>query len=165
MKNLKEYIPYIVILLVVIIVKAYIITPIEVNGESMYPTLYNRDIMILNKLKTEFGEIKRFDIVVVKYDGKYLIKRVIALPGETIEYKDSKLYINGTEMKETFLKENVKTDDFKLEGKIPNDYYFVVGDNREVSLDSRYLGAFSKSKIAGKTSLTVFPFNRIGYKD
>ena len=87
MKNFKEYLPYIAILLFVIFIKAYVITPIEVNGDSMYPTLNNRDIMILNKVQTELGEVKRFDIVVVKYDGKYLIKRVIGLPGETIEFK------------------------------------------------------------------------------
>ena len=118
-----------------------------------------------NKVQTELGEVKRFDIVVVKYDGKYLIKRVIALPGETLEYKDSKLYINGEEIEETFLEADVKTDNFKLSGKVPENYYFVVGDNREVSLDSRYLGAFSRSKIIGKTTLTIFPFNRVGYKD
>ena len=165
MKNFKEYLPYIAILLFVIFIKAYVITPIEVNGDSMYPTLNNRDIMILNKVQTELGEVKRFDIVVVKYDGKYLIKRVIGLPGETIEFKDNKLYIDGVETEENFLKEDVKTDNFKLEGKIPDNYYFVVGDNRPVSLDSRYLGAFSRSKIIGKTALTVFPFNRVGYKD
>ena len=165
MKNLKEYLPYIAILFIVIFIKAYIITPIEVNGDSMYPTLNNRDIMILNKVQTELGEVNRFDIVVVKYDGKYLIKRVIGLPGETLEFKDNKLYINDKEMKQDFLNDDVKTDNFKLEGKIPENYYFVVGDNRPVSLDSRYLGAFSRNKIIGKTTLTIFPFDRLGYKD
>lgn len=172
-KNLKETIlellPYLIILITVLLVKTYLIAPVQVHGSSMMSTLHNNDIMILNKANYKFNEIKRFDIVVIKYDNKYIIKRVIGLPGESIEYKDNKLYINGKYYKEDFLDSDKKTKDFNLkditgENEIPEGEYFVMGDNREDSLDSRYVGTFSKKQIEGKTKLTIFPFNRIGNK-
>lgn len=168
-KIILEIIPYVVILIIVILVKTYIVSPIQVNGRSMNDTLNDKDIMILNKLHYRFNDIKRFDIVVVKYENTYLIKRVIGLPGENIEYKDNKLYIDGKNIKEDYLDKDTYTSDFKLkdiieEEKIPNNKYFVMGDNRQHSTDSRVLGVFDKKLIEGKTSLTVFPFNRLGNK-
>ena len=165
----KEIVPYIIILIIVLLVKTYLIAPIQVNGSSMMTTLHNNDIMILNKIHYRFNDIKRFDIVVVKYNNKYIIKRVIGLPGESIEYKDNKLYINGKYYKEEFLDNNTKTKDFNLEevigkNEIPEGHYFVMGDNREDSLDSRIVGTFTKKQIKGKTKLTILPFNRIGNK-
>ncbi len=161
MKILKEYGPYLTILLVVVLLKIYIMTPIAVNGDSMYPTLKNNDIMLLDKSNKK---INRFDIVVIRYGDKYLIKRVIGLPGETVKFEDNVLYINGKEYEQDFLEENVVTKDFDLKGKIPKDFYFVMGDNRGVSLDSRMLGSFSIDKIDGKANFTIFPFNRLGNK-
>ena len=88
---LKEYVPYIIVLILVILVKKYIVTPVKVNGNSMNDTLKNGDIMILNIIGYRFHDIKRFDIVVVDDGDEYLIKRVIGLPGEEIEYKDEQL--------------------------------------------------------------------------
>lgn len=165
MKNfIKEIYPYLIVLLLVILVKSYIISPVQVNGDSMYGTLHNNDIMILNKMSYNFDEIKRFDIVVINYKEKHLIKRVIGLPGETVEVKDNKLYINDKYIEETYLENNTITLNYKLDGKIPDGYYFVMGDNREVSLDSRALGLFSKSKIEGKAEFTIYPFTRFGSK-
>ena len=94
-------------------------------------------------------------------DGdEYLIKRVIGLPGETIEYKDNQLYVNGKKIKDNYGSE--KTEDFKT--KVPKDSYYALGDNRTNSRDSRYYGAFHKKKILGKTKLIIFPFNRFGNK-
>ena len=169
-KNIiKEIIPYVVILIVVILIKTYLVSPIQVNGVSMMNTLHDRDIMILNKINYRFNKIKRFDIVVVKYQDTYLIKRVIGLPGESIEYKDNKLYVDGKYIKEDFLSQDTITEDFTLndvinEKTIPKNTYFVMGDNREHSSDSRVLGVFSKKEIEGKTSLTIFPLGRIGNK-
>lgn len=158
----KEILSYIIIIIVVLLIKHYIITPIKVNGNSMNNTLKDKDIMILDKISYRFQEIKRFDIVVVKKGNDYLIKRVIGLPGETVEYKNNKLYINGKNIDEKFIHE--KTNDFIMEEKIPDDCYFVVGDNRPISNDSRYIGVINKKDILGKTSLVIFPFSRIGVK-
>ena len=160
--KLKEVIEFILIIIIVFLIKYFVITPIRVNQSSMNNTLYDKDIMILNKISYRFVDIKRFDIVVIKKDDEYLIKRVIGLPGELIEYKDNKLYVNDKLVDENFL--HKKTDDYKLDKKIPEKYYFVVGDNRPDSLDSRYFGLVKKDEILGKTSLVIFPFNHFGIK-
>ena len=158
----KEILSYIIIIVVVLLIKHYVITPIKVNGNSMNNTLKNKDIMILDKISYRFQEIERFDIVVIKKGNDYLIKRVIGMPGETVEYKNNKLYINGKNIDEKFIHE--KTNDFIMEEKIPDDCYFVVGDNRPVSNDSRYIGVINKKDILCKTSLVIFPFSRFGIK-
>ena len=157
---IKEWLPYILIIIVVILIKQFIVTPIRVNGDSMNPTLYDGDIMILNRIGYKLNGLKRFDIVVVKKEKEYLIKRVVGFPGEEIEYKNNKLYVNGKLIKDKYGKKSTK--DFKT--KIPKGKYFVMGDNRDNSLDSRYLGAFKKKEILGKTNFTLFPFNRFGKK-
>ncbi len=159
-KFIKEYVPYIIVLILVILIKKYVVTPVKVNGDSMRDTLYNGDIMILNIIRYRFNDIKRFDIVVVDEGDEYLIKRIIGLPGEKIEYKNDQLYVNGKKVKDSY--GNGETDDFKI--SVPKNSYFVLGDNRLHSLDSRFFGSFKKSKILGKTKLTIFPFSRIGNK-
>ena len=88
-KFIKEYLPYLVIIILVLLVKRYIVSPVKVNGESMMTTLHHGDIMILNSSAYYFDDIERFDIVVVKAKNEYIIKRVIGLPGETVEYRDN----------------------------------------------------------------------------
>ena len=146
-----------------LLIKFFVFSPIKVNGSSMEPNLKDGDIMILNEIGYYLNGVKRFDIVVVNTDGKKIIKRVIGLPGEQIEYRDNKLYVNGEEVEENF--KHGETKDFSLSDinleTIPSDYYFVVGDNRGNSKDSRIIGAIHKSKIVGKTNLIIFPFDRI----
>ena len=161
-EKVKEIISYIIVIIVVIFVKQFIITPIRVNQSSMNNTLYDKDIMILDKISYRFSDIKRFDIVVIKKDKEYLIKRVIGLPGETVEYKDNKLYINGELVEESF--NHKDTEDYILNKEIPEGYYFVVGDNRPDSLDSRYIGLINKKDILGKTNLVLYPFSHFGTK-
>ncbi len=156
----KEYVPYILILIFVLLVKKFVVTPIKVNGISMNDTLKNGDVMILNIIGYRFHDIERFDIVVVDEGEEYLIKRVIGLPGEEVKYEDQQLYINGKKVKDSY--GIGETSDFKV--KVPKNSYYVLGDNRMHSLDSRFFGAFSKDKIVGKTQFTIFPFNRIGNK-
>lgn len=163
-EKIKGLLPYIIIIVVVLFIKFFIVTPIKVNGESMYPTLEEGDIMLLNKTAYYFNEPKRFDIVVVDMPDEYLIKRVIGLPGEHIEYKDNILYVDGKEVKESF--EHAKTEDFDIKElgseTIPSDCYLVLGDNRENSLDGRKLGFMKKDQLLGKTDFIILPFNRIG---
>lgn len=165
-KFIKEVWPYILILFIVVIIKAFIVSPIRVNGPSMKDTLQDKDIMILDKVSYRFHDIKRFDIVVIHLDEEDIIKRVIALPGEKVEYKDNKLYINGKRVKEKF--KHAETDDFDLSGfetkKVPKNSYFVLGDNRKESLDSRVIGYIPKSRIVGHATFTVLPFSRWGSK-
>ena len=160
--TVKEILSYVIIIIVVLLIKQFIVTPIRVNQSSMNNTLFDKDIMILDKISYRFKDIKRFDIVVIKRNKEYLIKRVIGLPGDMIEYKDNKLYVNNEIVKEDFL--HKQTDDYKLEKVIPDNYYFVVGDNRPNSLDSRVIGLISKDEILGRTNLVIFPFNHFGIK-
>ena len=129
----------------------------------MYPTLKDGEILLLKKYDKS---IERFDIVVVNIGKTKIVKRVIGLPGETIEYKNNKLYVNNKEIEEEFLNAEIKTSDFDLEkliiDKIPENYYFVVGDNRNDSTDSRILGVISKEDIVGVTNFSIFPFDRFG---
>lgn len=159
---MKEFLPYFIIILVVILIKMFVVSPIRVNGPSMEDTLHNKDIMILDEISYRFQQVKRFDIVVLHYEDEYLIKRVVGLPGEKVMYVDQKLYINGKYVKETF--EHDKTEDFS-EVKLGKDEYFVMGDNRDNSTDSRVIGAISKKVIRGKTNFTLYPFDRFGKKE
>ena len=164
MKNLKNVLSYVIVIVLALLIKEYIFSPIKVNGSSIYPTLEDGDIMILNEIGYHLNGINRFDIVVVKKDNDRIIKRVIGLPGETVSYKDNKLYINGNEVKEDFthdITHNFDLSEIDVE-VIPEDYYFVVGDNRGNSKDSRMIGLVSKSEIKGKTNLILYPFKKIG---
>lgn len=161
MKLLKECIPYIIIIAVVILIRTFLITPVRVQGTSMVPTLEDKQILLLNKWNHNY---ERFQIVVLDYHGTKLVKRIVGLPGDNVFYQKGKLYINDKEVKETF--QHGKTGDFKLEelgyDEIPNDYYFVMGDNRMNSTDSRTIGLVAKKDILGTTNFSLFPFNRFG---
>lgn len=145
--------------------------PFTVSGASMYPTLHNRDRMVLSKI----GDIHRFDVVILKAPDENVeyIKRVIGMPGDTIEMKSGVLYINGKKVDQPFInhealaKQTVFIDDFTLESltgesKVPEGKYFVLGDNRGVSKDSRMIGFIDRSAIEGKAVFTIWPFGRIG---
>ena len=155
MRFIKEVLPYIVILLVVILIRTYIITPVIVNGESMSPTLKNNELLLLKKYDKK---IERFDIVVFKYNDSRLIKRVIGLPGDKVEYKDGKLYINNEEMVDPF--SNI-TKDFKYIGVVSENSYFVLGDNRNDSVDSRMIGSVTKDMLLGSTDLSIWPIKTL----
>lgn len=161
-EKIKEILEFIVIIIIVLLIKQFVITPIRVNQSSMNNTLYDKDIMILDKISYRFKKIERFEIVVIKKDREYLIKRIIGLPGEKVLYKDNKLYINDKLVEENFL--HKKTDDYELEEVIPDNYYFVLGDNRVNSLDSRSFGLIKKEEIMGKTNLVIYPFSHFGIK-
>lgn len=157
MKKLKELMPYIIIVVVVVLVRSFIVTPGLVNGASMEPTLYNNELVLINKIGLNKG-INRYDIVVVKYENSTIIKRVIGLSNETVEYIDNTLYINGEKV--STLVDFEYTKDFKLTaGK---NEYIVLGDNRNISKDSRIIGPVKESDIIGKVDLVLFPFSKFG---
>lgn len=137
----------------------------------MENVLSQGNMVVMEKI----SEIKRFDVIVFQLsDGTIYIKRVIGLPGESISYQDDQLRIDGKVVKEPFLMKNIKSDhenaayttDFNLqeltgETKLPSDSYFVLGDNRRVSKDSRSFGTVSKADILGKARFVYYPFDEI----
>ena len=142
MRIIKELIPYVFIIVIVVLIRTFIVTPVIVSGSSMDPTLNNGNILILNKLAKTYN---RDDIVVidVKVNGKRerIVKRIIGLPGETVKYDNNILYINGKRTHDDF---RMKTRDYDLSkyteyDKIPEGYYFVLGDNRTNSMDGRII--------------------------
>lgn len=165
----------VIAVLLAAIIRYFFFAPILVDGLSMMPTLKDQDRMVVNKISYKIGEPKRFDIVVFHAtEEKDYIKRVIGLPGDTIEYKDDTLYINGKAYKEPYLDEYKEqvidgplTEPFTLEEitgetTIPEGEVFVMGDNRRYSKDSRHIGTVSISEILGKTSLVYWPMDDFG---
>ena len=150
-------------LLIVFICFKFIFISAEVVGTSMYPTLQDGDRGFSFIISRNI-EIKRFDICVIDSNkaSELLVKRVIGLPNEKIEYKDNKLYINGEYIKEDFLSEDVYTNDFSY--VLGEDEYFCLGDNREVSRDSRSYGSFIKEEIKSTGFFAYYPFDRFGLK-
>lgn len=161
MGKIKDSISFIVIILAIILVRLFIVTPVRVDGPSMNDTLHDGDILLLDKYDNKY---ERFEIVVFNYNGERLIKRIIGLPGEVVSYKNNKLYINGNEIEDNY--GLGYTEDFELKDlnltKIPDNEYLVMGDNRNDSLDSRYFGTISKDKILGSVKYRLFPFNKFG---
>ena len=160
MKWWKEILPYAVILIVVVLIRTFIVTPIKVHGQSMYDTLNGEEIMILNKL----AKINRYDIVVtdLKVNGKKedtLIKRVFGLPGETIKCENGMIYVNNKRVDDPYA--YGKTADFE-EITLGEDEYFVLGDNRGISLDSHIFGPIKRQDIKGVTNFVIWPLNRFG---
>ncbi len=170
-KEILSYLKIIVITAIVVLgCKQFLFAPIKVQGVSMYPTYHDKDIIIVSKT----SKIERFDQIVFQSptEDELYIKRVIGLPGDTVEMKDDVLYVNGKAYKEDYV--NRQTDDpnqlritenFNLEQllnekKVPEGKYFVLGDNRLRSSDSRHYGLISKDAIYGEAKLTVYPFNR-----
>lgn len=157
MKIIKEIIPYIVIVVVVVLIRTFIITPVRVDGDSMKNTLKNGDILLLYKL----GSINRLDIIVLdeEKDNEKIIKRVIGLPGETVAIKKGKIYINDKVIDDEYAYgETSDYDKVTLE----DDEYFILGDNRLISKDSRYFGPIKENEIKGKIVFRLFPFTKIG---
>lgn len=167
---LKDASAYIITIVVVLVLVNYVGTIQQNVGPSMSPTLENGDAFLLNKLAYKVSDVKRGNIVVFNYDDtKYLVKRVIGLPGDKIEYRKNVLYINGNAYAEDFLPDDTVTNDFTMEdirgtvdSKIPEGMYLVLGDNRGNSMDSRQIGLIKEEDIIGKTSIRIWPFNHMG---
>ncbi|MDE6284746.1 MAG: signal peptidase I [Bacilli bacterium] len=158
MQRIKELIPYVIIIIVVILIRTFIVTPVRVDGSSMDKFLQDGNILLLYRL----GKIHRYDIVVLdeKADDEIIIKRVIGMPGETIEIKNNKIFINEEEIDDDYaFGETSNYEKITLK----DDEYFLLGDNRLISKDSRSFGPINKSDIKGVTTIRLYPFNKIGF--
>jgi signal peptidase I len=166
-------------LIIALLVKAFLFQAFYIPSDSMVPTLKTNDRVIVNKLSYRLHKVHRGDIVVFTTpkgaDGKPvdptikdLDKRVIGLPGETVSAKNGHVLINGTEIKESYLPSGTITDCTQFvancfpSGPLPADRYWVMGDNRAGSRDSRSFGAIKKSEIVGRVFLRIWPPNRLG---
>ncbi|WP_041089017.1 signal peptidase I [Jeotgalibacillus soli] len=156
------------------LIRFFLFTPIVVDGLSMMPTLQNGDRMIVSKMDYKLSSPKRFDVVVFHApEQKDYIKRVIGLPGDSIEFKDDQLYINNTLIDEPYLEgykvqlSNGKlTEDFSLDqiigqSIVPEGELFVMGDNRRFSKDSRHIGTVPIEEVVGSTSFVFWPIQEI----
>lgn len=153
----------IIALLIVIPIRFFVVEPFVVSGSSMFPTFENGDYLIVDKLSYELGDPKRNDVVIFKYPNdhkKYFIKRIIGLPNETVDIKGSVVTITSSEHKDGFTLEepyvkNSANNDTHL--KLKGDEYFVMGDNRGASSDSRFWGAVTRDLMTGKALLRLLP--------
>lgn len=173
-KNIaREILSWLIYIGVVIVASLLIVSFVaqrtEVMGTSMYPTLVEGDQLVVEKVSYRFTEPKRFDIIVFPYPedpSVHYIKRIIGLPGETVQISGETIYINGEVLEEDF-----GTSAMGTAGVAENpitlgeDEYFVLGDNRDVSKDSRYkvVGNIHKDDITGKAWFRIWPLNKIGF--
>ena len=161
-------------LIAVWLLTTFIFTPVRVDGLSMYPTLDHNDLGISNIFSAQYLGINRFDIVVVNDKSTeskdHWVKRVIGLPNETISCKDDIIYIDGKAIDQPFLDNDYANSQKKMYGyftgdfndiKLGEDEYFVMGDNRTNSTDSRVVGPFTRDNITCKDVLIYFPFNHL----
>lgn len=147
-------------------IRYLLFSPIVVDGESMMPTLQDRERMIVNKIVYFIGEPERGDIIVFHAtESKDWIKRVIGLPGDKIEMKNDVLYINDEVVEEPYLVSSkfnisgVLTDDFSE--VVPEDHLFVLGDNRRNSRDSRWIGSIPIEDVVGRADVVFWPIQNI----
>lgn len=156
---------YVICVAVVLLLSNFVAKPVVIRGTSMNPTLENFDFALSNRLSIVLGgEIERFDIVVVQSEEGEIVKRVVGIPGDTISYVNGVLSVNGTQIEEDYIIDDPKkhhADMDVYEVTLGLDEYFLMGDNRTGSTDSRYFGPFHRSDIISKDLLVLFPFNRI----
>ncbi|MGN0437993.1 MAG: signal peptidase I [Lachnospiraceae bacterium] len=160
-------------ILVVVILGYSIVTfgvqTVTMVGQSMDPVLSNQDVVLLNKRAYTFKEPKRYDIVAFKLkeepDAYFNIKRIVALPGEKVQIKNGKIFVNGDVLTDLPFEDLIMTEGLALdEITLGSNEYFVIGDNCNNSEDSRYvnIGNITKKEISGKISFRIWPKGVIG---
>ncbi len=167
----KDIVNYTVLaLLIVIPIRFFIAQPFVVSGESMVPTFNDGNYLIVDEISYRFETPKRGDIVVFKFpsdEKRYLIKRVIGLPGETVDIKDGRIFIknkehpNSFELTEPYLDPKRNLLYGNQTTTLTNNQYFVMGDNRVASSDSRIWGPLPKDLIVGRPFLRLFPITAV----
>lgn len=156
-------------LVVSICVSAFIITflyqPVRVEGTSMLPNLQDQDRLFINKIALHMGGVQRGDVVVFQYPGdhtKSYIKRVIGLPGDTVRIDRGQVIVNGKTLDEPYVPLRFTDDRSLAEQVLPAHEYFVMGDHRSISSDSRDFGPVDRSLIYGKAAFVYWPVDQAG---
>ena len=150
-------------------IRIFMAQPFIVSGSSMFPTFKNNDYLIIDELSYRLGEPERYDVVVFRYPldtTKFFIKRIIGLPGEIIDIKGKDIFIKNTEnpdgfkLDQSFINNEMNTNNHY---ELNNREYFVLGDNRNSSSDSRVWGVLPRELLIGKTYLRLYPLNKIDF--
>lgn len=155
-------------ILAALLISSFIMSHTEVPTESMRPTISPGDHLIVNRLPYYYRNPKPGEIVVFDYEGKNLIKRIIGIPGDIVDILDGKVYINGKLLDESvYLGKNHETFTFSKSPiafpyKVPEGTYFVLGDNRRNSSDSRVIGPISSTSIIAKAGYRIYPIYDVG---
>lgn len=167
---MKELIKDIVIALVIVFVITAVVKPTIVKEHSMEPTLYENNYLLINKMAYKIGDEERGDIIVFRSDledesgnTKLLIKRIIGLPGDKITITNGEVYVNDQQLYEDYLNDGTTSGEV-IDYIVPEDYYYVMGDNRLVSIDSRdpSVGCVHEDAILGKAFVRLYPFSDFG---
>lgn len=170
-KEIREWAVAIIIAIVVIaVIRMFLFVSFSVDGLSMDPTLKDGDRVVVNKFIYDLGEVEQDDVIVFEsnQDSAY-VKRVIGVPGDTVEMVDKTVYLNGEPLQEGYVThqgesymDNFTLSDFGVEGgTIPEGHYLVLGDNRPISRDSRDFGLITEDSIIGEVQLRFWPLNEI----
>lgn len=155
-------------LMAAFLVKTFLLQAFYIPSESMLPTLERSDRVLVNKLSYRLHDVNRGDVVVFERPPneagviRDLIKRVVALPGETVEGRNGKVYVNGKAISESYLASATTTGAFGPE-KVPADHVWVMGDNRGNSNDSRVFGSIATSRIVGRAFVRVWPLSALRF--
>jgi signal peptidase I len=159
-------------LLLALLIKAFLFQAFYIPSESMVPTLHKNDRVLVNKLSYKLHDVHRGDIVVFtappgeQSDIKDLVKRVIGLPGDKVAFRDGIVYINDKPLQEKYLPDGVVTSQscgVSEEVTVPPKHYWVMGDNRQASKDSRCFGAIPESHIVGRVFFKMWPLSDLGF--
>ncbi|MFA7468660.1 MAG: signal peptidase I [Desulfotomaculaceae bacterium] len=151
--------------LLAVLIRMFLFQPFIIPSESMYPTLQISDRIMVNKLSYHLGDPGRGDVIVFKYPmdpSRDFVKRLIAVGGETIEVRDNVIYINGNAVSEEYLPPDLIMNGDFGPVEVPPGTYFMMGDNRNSSEDSRSWGMLPEENIIGKAVVIYWPVNRIG---
>lgn len=156
-------------LVIAVVIRAFVFQAFYIPSESMLPTLQVGDRVLVNKLSYKLHEPRRGDIVVFKAprgaatdEIKDLVKRLVGLPGETIEGRNGRIYIDGRPLNEPYLPDGTKSRPFGPE-KVPEDSYFMLGDNRQFSKDSTFFGPIQRDDLIGRVFMRIWPLNHLGF--
>ncbi|HAH04303.1 TPA: signal peptidase I [Candidatus Komeilibacteria bacterium] len=151
---------------IILPIRYFLIQPFIVEGASMEPTFESNEYLIVDELSYRFTEPTRGDVVVFRYQKdprQFFIKRVVGLPGDKIEINDGTVYVNGNRLAEGYLDKMRLADSSLPEVTLTEDQYFLMGDNRANSLDSRIFGPVDRSYIVGKVWFRTWPFDRFSF--